>query len=205
MRSFAVAMTAVALAATALVSSPLCAGARQSSGMSSDAPKARFSEERAFTGGPTLPLTLSLVAAGGGPSSFSTPKLVGVLAGDQASAEVAKLTQQYGAQNVKSFLTVFDFVIDDSLKIVTEKHVALPSSPDPSPADGKALSAALYQAGIDADGTFDVEYMLDKLVTHGIHVQVMDDIDAKYGRKADANYHIVLNQAMTDLKAAYGL
>lgn len=29
--------------------------------------------------------------------------------------------------------------------------------------------------------------------------------DGKYGRDADANYHIVLTQAMLDLKAAYRL
>jgi hypothetical protein len=47
--------------------------------------------------------------------------------------------------------------------------------------------------------------MLDHLVSHPIHVQVMDDIDQKYGRSADANYHVVLTQAVLDLKAAYKL
>jgi len=198
---------ATTLALVALAATPLAAGAHQDSmsGMSMGAPKGRFSEVRAYTGAPQLPLTLSMIVAGGGPSAFSTPKLVGVLAGDKASAEVDKLTKQYGADNVKSFLVVFDFIVADALKIVTEKKIPLPSTPEPSPADGKALAGALYKAGIAADGTFDVEYMLDKLVTHGIHVQIMDDIDAKYGRKADANYHIVLNQAMVDLKAVYGL
>jgi len=195
------------MAVFALVATPLAASARQNSmsDMSMGAPKARFTEVRSYVGNPDLPLTLSMVVAGGGPSAFSTPKLVGVLAGDKAAAEVAKLTKQYGTDDVKSFLVVFDFVVDDALKQVTEKKIALPSTPVPSPADGKALSAALYKAGISADGTFDVEYMLDKLVSHGIHVQVMNDIDAKYGRKADSNYHIILNQAMVDLKAVYGL
>jgi hypothetical protein len=58
---------------------------------------------------------------------------------------------------------------------------------------------------VNAAGRFDVEYMLDGLVSHDIHVKVMDDIDGKYGSKADANYHAVLTQAMTDLKAVYGL
>ena len=56
-----------------------------------------------------------------------------------------------------------------------------------------------------ADGKYDVEVMLDKLVSHPIHVQVMDDIDKKFGAKADGNYHAVLTQAMLDLKTVYGL
>ncbi len=56
-------------------------------------------------------------------------------------------------------------------------------------------------------GNFDVEYMLDHLVSHPIHLQVMDDInnDPAQGPKADGNYHAVLTQAMLDLKAAYKL
>jgi hypothetical protein len=33
----------------------------------------------------------------------------------------------------------------------------------------------------------------------------MDDIDGKFGQTADANFHIVLTQAMLDLKSAYNL
>jgi hypothetical protein len=170
-----------------------------------NAPKARFSDAYSFTGKPTLTLTLATIAAGGGASDFKTVKLLQVLAGDAFKPEVDKLTKEYGADKVTSFITVFDFVINDSLRLVTEKKVALPATPAPNPNDGKALAAALYKAGIDSDGKFDVEYMLDNLVSHPVHVQVMDDIDVKYDRKADANYHIILTQAMTDLKAAYNL
>jgi hypothetical protein len=176
-------------------------------GMSSAMPMsdhARFSSAGVYSGAPDLPLTLSVVVAGGGPAKFKTTTLLGVLAGPKTSAEVAKLSKQFGAKNVQSFVTVFDFVIADSLKIVTAKHVALPKQPKPDPKNGKALAAALYTAGVQ-DGRYNVEIMLDKLVSHPIHVQVMDDIDAKYGRNADANYHVVLTQAMLDLKAAYGL
>jgi hypothetical protein len=171
---------------------------------SADAPKARFSDVNAYTGKPDLPVTVSMVVAGGGPSSFDSTKLVGVLAGDKTSAEVASLQKKFGEENVKSFLTVFNFVVNDALKYVTEAKIALPQ-PSPDPKDGKALAAALYKLGVNPAGSFDVEYMLDGLVSHGIHVKVMDDIDAKYGAKADGNYHAVLTQAMTDLKSAYGL
>ena len=169
------------------------------------APTGRYAPVHAYLGAPDLPLTLSMVIAGGGPSDFSSTKLIGVLAGDKTAAEVAKLNKQFGEADVKSFLEVFNFVVNDALKIVKEKGVKLPSKPEPSPTDGKALAAALYKAGVTSDGKYNVEVMLDKLVSHPIHVQVMDDIDAKYGGKADGNYHAVLTQAMMDLKAAYGL
>jgi hypothetical protein len=169
-----------------------------------DAPRARFSNVESYVGAPNLPLTLSMIVAGGGPSAFKTVKLVGVLAGAQTSTEVKKLTDEYGAKDVGSFLEVFNYVVSDALRIASEKNVALANLPNPSPSDGKALSAALLQAGTSPQG-FDVEYMLDSLVSHPIHVQVMLDIDKKFGRYADANYHTVLQTAMTDLKGAYNL
>ena len=152
---------------------------------------------------PNLPLAVSLVVAGGGPTKYSTGTLVGTLAGDKAAAEVQSLTQKFGKDKVTSFVTVFDFVIGEYLVYASANKVALPP-PSPDPKDGKALAGALFNAGNDK-GNFNVEYMLDTLVTHPVHVQVMKDIDAKYGRDADANYHIVLTQAMTDLASVYGL
>lgn len=186
---------ALALAAVALVAGVAAAAD----------PHARFSSATSYTGAPDLPLTLSMIVAGGGPKHFESTKLVGTLAGPNTKAEVAALTKKFGANNVKSFLTVFNFVVADSLKIVTQKKVPLPAKPEPSPSDGKALAAALYTAGVNSDNKYNVEVMLDKLVSHPIHDKVMDDIDAKYGQKADANYHVVLTQAMLDLKAAYKL
>jgi hypothetical protein len=172
-----------------------------------DMNKARYSSAGVYTGGPKLPLTLAVVVAGGGPTAFDSAKLVGVLAGALTKAEVDKLTKEFGADNVASFLKTFNFVINDSLKIVTAAKIPLPAQPAPDPANGKALAAALYKEGVTPSGTFDVEYMLDHLVSHKIHLQVMDDIDADktLGPAADGNYHKILTQAMLDLKAAYKL
>jgi hypothetical protein len=166
--------------------------------------KARFSGGGVYNGAPDLPLTLSMIEAGGGPTHFDSVTLVSTLAGASTKAEVAKLTKQFGADKLKSFLEVFNFVVSDSLAIVAKKKIALPSAPKPDPKDGKALSAALYTAGLE-DGKYNVEIMLDHLVSHPIHVQVMNDIDAKYSSSIDANYHIILTQAVLDLKAAYKL
>jgi len=172
--------------------------------MKMDAPKARFSDVASYVGSPNLPLTVSLVVAGGGPSKFETTTALKSLAGPLTDAELKSLTAKYGAEKIGQFVKTFDFVINDALKIVTEKKIALPG-PKADAKDGKDLSAALYMAGVTKDGNFDVEFMLDNLVSHPIHVQIMNDIDAKYDRTADQDYHIILTQAMKDLKAAYKL
>jgi len=158
-----------------------------------------------YSGAPDLPLTLSMVEAGGGPGHFKTATLVGVLAGKDANAEVAKLTKQYGADGVKKYLAVFDFVVNDAVKRATEAGVKFPATPNPDPKDGAALTAALYKAGIDPKIGYNVEYMLDRLVSHPIHDQVMDDIDAKYGKATDGLYHSVTLVVFGDLKQAYNL
>ncbi|HEV2261635.1 MAG TPA: hypothetical protein VGR69_05045 [Candidatus Rubrimentiphilum sp.] len=165
----------------------------------------RFSGPGVYTGAPALPVTLSLIIAGGGPKNFNSVTLVKALTGSKFNAEVAKLTKQYGKTKVGNFLKVFNFVISDSLRIVTAKHIALPSTPSPDPKNAKALAAALWNAGKMPNGTFNVEVMLDRAVSHPIHIQVMKDIDAKYRIGQDADYHVILTTALTDLKNVYGL
>lgn len=166
-----------------------------------DAPS-RFSGPGVYTGKPALAVTLSMVIAGGGPKDFATLTLVKALAGDKTDAEVAALKQKFGGQKVTNFVTIFPFVVSDSLRIAKMKGVALPSTPNPDPKNGEALAGALWAAGQTGHG-YSVEVMLDRAVSHPIHEQVMTDIDAKYGIAADADYHAVLNQAMHDLATVY--
>lgn len=198
-----------ALALFAAVCAPLgahAAGSPMSGKMMPDvtAQASRFSGPGVYTGKPALQVTLSMIVAGGGPANFQTVTLLKTLTGNKFDAEVDKLTKQYGKDKVGNFLKVFDFVVSDSLRIVKDKHVALPSSPDPDPHNGPELAKALWLAGQTGTG-FNVEVMLDRAVSHPIHVQVMSDIDHKYGIAADADYHAILNTAMHDLAGAYGL
>lgn len=162
----------------------------------------RFSAPGVYTGPPALPVTLSMIVAGGGPKNFATVMLVKVLAGAKADAEVAALKAKFGDAKVTNFVTIFPFVVSDSLKIAKAKGVALPSTPNPDPSNGEALAAALWAAGQTGHG-FSVEVMLDRAVSHPIHEQVMKDIDARWSIAADADYHAVLNQAMHDLDSVY--
>lgn len=198
-------LTAVVCAAGVLGTAlPAFAGSAMApSNLDMHAPS-RFSGPGVYTGAPALPVTLSMVIAGGGPAHFSTLTLVHALAGDKTSAEVASLKSKFGATKVTNFVKVFDYVVADTLDIVKDKNVALPKTPSPDPSNGKALAAALWGAGQTPRG-FDVEVMLDRAVSHPIHAQVMKDIDKKYGVAADADYHVVLAQAMKDLASVYGL
>lgn len=154
-----------------------------------------------YTGAPALAVTASLVKAGGGSAHYSTATALTSMVGPTlVKAEVGKLTKQYGKASVGSWLTVFDFAVNDALKIATAAGVTLPAGP----LAGHKLAATLVGAGTDKNGTFYTEFLLDKAVTHKIHMQVMEDIDSKYGEPADKNYHRLTNQAMVDVAHALG-
>jgi hypothetical protein len=193
----------VLLFAFSLITAVLPVGSR-ASGV---APQMHMQHPTIYRGAPNLPLTLSVVIAGGGPAHFQAATLVGVLAGPLTSAEVAKLTRQYGAANVQSFLATFTFAIDDTLRLAKQLNVTLPTQPNPDPRSGGKLSAALVAAGTMPNGRYDVGYMIDHMISHDLHALLMRDINDNpaFGPKANANFHIILTQAVLDLKAAYGL
>jgi hypothetical protein len=157
-----------------------------------------------YSGAPALAVTASLVAAGGGADKYSTATaLTSMLGAATVKAEVGKLTKQYGAAAVTTWLKTFDFAVNDSLKIATAAGVKLP---EPT-LSGKELAETLVKAGTASDGTFQIEFLLDKAVSHKIHVQVMNDIDKEpdLGKKADYDYHRISNQAFYDVAQALGL
>jgi len=158
-----------------------------------------------YSGPPALSVTSSLVAAGGGAMHYSTAAaLVSMVGKDTVNAEVAKLQKQYGKDAVTQWLAIFDFAVTDSLKHAMTAGVTLPA-PDKM-LTGKELASTLVKAGTAADGTFQIEFLLDKAVSHSIHNAVMDDIDKdpSFGRHADLMYHTISNQAFYDLAQALG-
>jgi hypothetical protein len=155
-----------------------------------------------YSGAPDLDATAALAMAGGGTKDFSIQKaLVAMVGASTVDAEVAKLTKQYGKANVTSWVTVFDFAVDTAAADATKAGVKFPTPP--SDLQGKALAVRLVQDGA-GDGTFWTGTMLDHVVTHGIHEATMSAIDAKFGEKADENYHRITDQAMYDLAQALG-
>jgi hypothetical protein len=167
--------------------------------------QSRFGGPGVYTGAPALGVTLAVVEAGGGPKNYSTMTLLKVLGGAKTDAEIAKLSKQYGKPAIGQFVKTFDFIISDALHYVTVKHIKLPSQPAVDPKDGEKLAGALWGASSIGGGKHNVEVGLDHLVGHPLHLQIMKDIDAKYGVAADAQYHVILLTALTDLAAAYHL
>lgn len=173
--------------------------------MVSTSMNSRFGGPGVYTGAPALGVTLAVVEAGGGPANYKTTTLLQTLAGSAFKPEVAKLTKTYGASGVTQFIKTFDFIIADALHYVTVKHIALPASPAVDPKNGEALAGALWGASSIGNGKHNVEVGLDRLVGHPLHLQIMKDVDAKYGVAADAQYHVILGTAMGDLATAYHL
>jgi len=158
-----------------------------------------------YSGAPALNVTSALVAAGGGAAHYSTATaLVAMVGKKTVTAEVTKLQKQYGKDAVTRWLAVFDYAVTDSLKHATAAGVKLPA-PDPM-LTGAKLASTLVTAGTAPDKTFQIEFMLDKAVSHAIHVTVMNDIDAdsSFGKHADLMYHTISNQAFYDLAQSLG-
>jgi hypothetical protein len=157
-----------------------------------------------YDGEPNLAATAALIDAGGGADNFSfQAALVSMLGEETVNAEVAKLTKQYSAADVKGFIDGMDFAVNDAIKLVTDAGVTLP--PAPAELKGADLAKALVQAGTAPDGTFWSGYLFDKALSHDIHNQVMADIDASVGMDADQLTHKILNQAMFDVAQALGM
>jgi hypothetical protein len=154
-----------------------------------------------YPGSPALSVTSSLVQAGGGPADFSIAKAIESMVGPELTkAEVEKLSKQYGKDKVGKWIEVFDFAVKEALKMATDAGVKLPMGE----LKGKKLAEMLVKAGLDKENTFWTCYMLDKAISRQIHVAVLDKIDAKWGVEADADYHRITNQAMTDVAMALG-
>ena len=154
-----------------------------------------------YTGEPALAATAALIKAGGGVEKFSfKTALVSMLGEKTVNGEVAKLTKQYGADQVKVFIDGMDFAVKDAAKLVTAKGIKLPAAP--SDLTGTKLAKALIEAGTAPDSTFWSGYLFDKALSHDIHMMTMGDIDKAVGHAADETTHKILNQAMFDVAQA---
>lgn len=156
-----------------------------------------------YNGEPELTTTAALVEAGGGAENFSfSAALVSMLGEKTVNAEVAKLTKQYGKDEVHTFITGMDYAVKDALRLATAAGVTLPAAP--ADLHGVALANALVTAGTAPDGAWWSGYLFDKTLTHAIHNQVMNNINTKVSVQADRTTHKILNQAMFDVAHALG-
>ena len=156
-----------------------------------------------YHGLPHLHLTAAVFDAGGGRDHFSAHRLVRTLAGAGYTAENAKLNRQYGVARVNDFYRVFTFAIDDASKRANSFLIPLPKGAKPDPHDGRALSLALYGAGLTPARRFDVGYMLEVLMSHQIHHNIMGDMDKTFTPPVNGDFHVTLTTLMHDLHREY--
>lgn len=156
-----------------------------------------------YSGAPALNVTAALVKAGGGAENFEFSKaLVSMLGEKTVNAEVAKLTKQYGKDEVNTFITGMTYAVKDGLKRATEAGVKLPAAP--ADLHGVALARTLVTAGTTSDGVWWSGYLFDHALSHDLHNQVMEDINTNVSTQADLTTHKILNQAMFDVAHALG-
>ncbi len=193
---------AITLAATTMLALTLPAASAIKSGPDHGMPVGTAGGDGpGYSGKPDLQTAVSLVVAGGPIGSFSVVQAISAMIGPAVTkAEVAKLTKQYGATRVASFVAVQNFAVNDAVKKAMAAGVKFPKPM----LKGKALARRAVSAGL-FHGTYYEGVQLDRLVTNAIHEAVMNDIDSKFGRPADANYHLIADQAHYDLGQAVGM
>ena len=198
-------VAALALCGVAFAGTSMAAGhapaAAPGAAMQTNASTMNWFGGETYNGAPALTVTAALVKAGGGASDFSFSKaLVSMLGEKTVNGEVAKLTKQYGKKDVDDFINGMTFAVNDGLKRATAAGVKLPAAP--ADLKGVKLAKTLVNAGTTSDGTWWAGFLFDKALSHKIHVEVMQDIDAKYSHASDENTHKILNQAMYDVAQA---
>lgn len=157
-----------------------------------------------YHGAPDLQLTAALLRAGSGGPSFSVANvLIELIGADNVNIEIANLKNRYGKEAVDDFLGGLRYTINDGMQQLTRAGTTLP----PAPADlqGKELARALIKAGTGPDGIFWTGRLLDTLLSHDVHVQVMTDLEATFGTEVDVRMHKIMNQLMADIARALSM
>ena len=153
-----------------------------------------------YMGAPDVQAAISLVTAGGAPGHFSIAAALTSLAGPKlANAEIAKLSKQYGKARFDAYVAGQNYAVNDAVSKLIAAGVKFPKPT----MHGTALAKKVVMLGL-FDGTYYEGYALDHLITHKVHEAVMNDVDAKFGKAADANYHAISDQAHYDLAQALG-
>ncbi len=152
-----------------------------------------------YSGPPNLKLTVDLVTAGSGKHGFTTQKLFGFMYGSAMPTEAKRLTHEFGPAPVGTFFTLMDFTVADVLRMVKRDKVALPAASEPLEMD--RFDQQLRRAGIDPAGKYDVGYMIENLIGHKYHKELMHDLYVHYPAQTVSSFHIVLARVVLDTKS----
>lgn len=150
-----------------------------------------------------LSLASALIASGGGPGSFSTVRAFGSMIGQDAlSANQRQLATSVGKLNADLFMNLFDYAIADAWQLAGKDNVSIPQAAQTS---GQALATALVQAGV-AKGNieFDNNTFFTQLFGAKIAGQLQNDMNAKYGAGAWADFSRISNEFFTNIGQSVG-
>lgn len=153
-----------------------------------------------YHGPPDLKLTVDLVTAGTGKDGYDTKELFATMYGPRMPAEARRLTKMYGSAPVNNFFTLMNFTVADVLRMVKRDNVTLPAANDPivpRRLDDSLVQTGLVPGGHDA-GQYDVGYMIERLISHKYHHELMADLYRKYPRGEVASFHTVLASVVKD-------
>lgn len=152
-----------------------------------------------YLGPPDLALTARVIAAGDDAGTFHSQTLFERAYAAGWPTERAKIEQRFGARALRDCFALLDYAIADSIRIVHRDNV-----PIPAPTEGaKPLAAELWEAGQTPAGRYDVGYMLERLITHTYHHEIMVDLDSHFTPPANASFHIVLANLIEDANPSH--
>ncbi len=149
-----------------------------------------------YAGAPDLKLTVDLVTAGTGPKGFDSHLLFKNMYGTAVSTEAAHLQERYGAAAVTDFFPLMDFTIADVVRMVTRDNVKLPAAD--APLSPVRLDRSVLLIGHAPNGHYDVGYMIERLISHHYHHELMMDLHAHFSHERVAHFHSVLGSVVVD-------
>ncbi|MBC5822477.1 MAG: hypothetical protein GIX01_10905 [Candidatus Eremiobacteraeota bacterium] len=141
-----------------------------------------------------------MVTAGSDKNGFDTKLLFAKMYGSRMPAEARRLQDMYGPLPVTNFFTLMNFTVADVLRMVKRDKVALPAADDPivpEQLDSSLVAAGIVPSGHRA-GRYDVGYMIERLISHPYHHELMMDLYRKYPAREVASFHTVLGQVVKD-------
>lgn len=155
-----------------------------------------------YFGTPAVDVTAAFIKAGGGAGSFSMVRAFSSMIGDTVlQSELGKLRARFGDRDTDRFVHIFDFAVSDAWKRAGENNLVLPA---PGALEGHDLAQAIVTTGTTDSRYFFTGFLLDKLLTHKVHQQVLSDIDVKYGANDNETFNTIANAFFVDLAHQIG-
>jgi hypothetical protein len=147
---------------------------------------------------PGANLASALIASGGGPGSYSTVRAFSTMIGQDAlAANQRQLATQFGKLNADMFVHMFDYAIADAWQLAGKDNVTLPPAAQSS---GQALAMALVRAGVSKGNIeFDNDTFFTQLFGPKIVGQLQNDMNAKYGPGAWADFSRISNEFFNNI------